>query len=91
MTDPKIDRSVQVSREDYDRMADQRDAFRAALVQAETYLAACKRTAASAEDSDCLGSYDGGDGVVDDLLAKLEQVGELATVGLRAVRKALKP
>jgi ribosome assembly protein YihI (activator of Der GTPase) len=41
--DPKIDRSVPVSREDYDRMADQRDRFRASLIDAKAELGEANR------------------------------------------------
>jgi hypothetical protein len=70
----KIDKTLPVSREDYDRMADQRDAFRAALVTAETYFEGVLDTDVDhvepAED--------------------LDRIAMLAQAGLDVVKKALK-
>jgi hypothetical protein len=88
-----IDRTVPVSRADYDQMADQRDAFRAALETAETYFEDVLLRLADARTSVAeLADADGPD-VRDDAAADVRDAmwyaEECAKHGLAAVKKAL--
>jgi hypothetical protein len=89
----QINKTVPVSREDYDQIADQRDAFRAALETAETYLegvlsalADTEEPLKDAENSDPsdLAEY------VHDVRLDIGTAERLARHGLDAVKKALK-
>lgn len=93
MTDPKIDRTVPVSREDYDAMADQRDRFRAALVEAESYLSGCRSYVSAAREAVVeLQSLDdlGQDETLFHLAADLTRARDCALAGSDLVKKALK-
>jgi hypothetical protein len=81
VTDPPIlDRSVPVSREDYDRMADQRDRFRAALVEAESALTEVLNYVDMSDEDAYLCDHD----------SSAEAVRSIAQRGFDDVKKALK-
>lgn len=90
----KIDRTVPVSREDYDRMADQRDRFRAALVEASTYFTGVLRNLEEVDAALEVLTADAPpdrEDVVRDAIYGLECSERCALEGWKLVKKELKP